>query len=209
MHVVGQALGWILAAMSSAVLLDIIVPILILGMAEFLSWLFTVRWKGGGLFIYGPLLAISCGIVAYSVFVPKDAPPTSRSHARDDRPSWEVWIEVPITILPPIVIFVVGAGEFLRYWSLAYGGFSPAAVTDYWSWSLYGLSWVLENGLANVGPIWGWSVSDIQPVTETTRTLVWGYNLLLEFLTMAAVARILHPLVNRRRPASKHRNRAV
>jgi hypothetical protein len=87
------------------------------------------------------------------------------------------------------IVFVVGSGEVLRYCSLVYGGFTSAAETGYWSGVLYGMSWVVDNGLANAGQIWDWSVSDIQPITGTTGTLVWGYNIVLAFFAIAAITR--------------------
>jgi hypothetical protein len=89
-----------------------------------------------------------------------------------------------------LAVFVVGSGEFLRYWSLSFGDFAPARETGYWSWALYGVSWVADNGLANIGQIWGWNISDIHPTTDTGRYLVSGYNVILELVALGVLGRI-------------------
>jgi hypothetical protein len=63
------------------------------------------------------------------------------------------------------------------------------------------VSWVLDNGLANAGQIWGWNVSDIHPITDTTRALVWGDNVILVFLALAAITQSVQILAESRRQA--------
>jgi hypothetical protein len=55
--------------------------------------------------------------------------------------------------------------------------------------------------LASAGQIWGWRLTDIQPITDTTRSLIWGYNLILEFLAFASISRAVQVLAEYRRQA--------
>jgi hypothetical protein len=104
-----------------------------------------------------------------------------------DFPGQLVLVEGALAFL---LVFIFVWGQFLRHWSLQFGGFSPNGGDDL-AWTLYTISWMLDNGLGNVGQIFGWSISSIHPVNDTARTLVWVYNLLLEFLAIAAVVKVV------------------
>jgi hypothetical protein len=84
------------------------------------------------------------------------------------------------------LLFVLLSGQFLRHWSTQFGGFSPNGG-DYLPWTLYAVSWLLDNGLANFGQIFGWDISPIHPVNDTARSLVWAYNIALEFFAVATL----------------------
>jgi hypothetical protein len=87
-----------------------------------------------------------------------------------------------------LLVFMFISGQFLRHWSLQFGGFAPQGG-DYLAWTLYAVSWLLDNGLGNFGQIFGWDISIIHPINDTTKSLVWIYNVALEFLAIATVVR--------------------
>jgi hypothetical protein len=89
-----------------------------------------------------------------------------------------------------LLMFTFLSGQFLRHWSLQLGGFSPVGG-DFLLWTLYALSWLLDNGLGNFGQIFGWDISSIQPINDTSKALVWVYNRALEFLAVASVVRVV------------------
>lgn len=87
-------------------------------------------------------------------------------------------------------VFVVAAGEAMKAWNLAFGGFASHDGSD-WNWIAYAFSWVADSGLAGFGQIFGWQVSDVQPITSAARTFVWIYNLLLDFVVIAGLVRVV------------------
>lgn len=93
---------------------------------------------------------------------------------------------------------VLGFGQLCRYWNLHFGGFVGHDAT-YWQWAPYGVSWVLDNGLANLGQIFGWNITDIQPVSFAARTITWIYNVGLDLFAVAVFLRYAPALVGRRR----------
>jgi hypothetical protein len=110
-----------------------------LGAAELLSWLLDSVWTGSALVIYGILLFSAYATFSYIV--------VTRSTQRLLHDFFNDHL-LPILVGPVgfFIIFIVGSGEFIRYWSLAYGGFTPAGETNYWPWALYSVSWALDNG---------------------------------------------------------------
>jgi hypothetical protein len=137
-----------------------------------------------GLPIYGLLLLFATGFFLIAYFLPM-----RRLIGIADPDVFLVLANMGI-LAGVLAMLVVGSGEFLRYWSLSFGDFAPARETGYWSWALYGVSWVADNGLANIGQIWGWNVSDIHPTTDTGRYLVSGYNVILEVVALGVLGRV-------------------
>lgn len=111
--------------------------------------------------------------------------------------------ELQYALIPAlnVVVFVFDFSEFARYWAIQFGGFA-AHSRDYWYWLRYGFSWLLDNGLANFGQIFGWNISDIHPITPVTRLLVWGYNISLEVLVVAVAISAIRIVVGNRMPSS-------
>jgi hypothetical protein len=89
-----------------------------------------------------------------------------------------------------LLVFIFVSGQFLRHWSLLFGGFSLQGG-DYLTWTLYAVSWLLDNGLGNFGQIYGWDISTIHPVNDMARSVIWIYNIALEFLAVAAVVKLV------------------
>ena len=98
-----------------------------------------------------------------------------------------------------LLLFIFLSGQFLRHWALQFGGFSAGG--DYLAWTLYTASWLLDNGLGNFGQIFSWDISSIHPTNDTARSLVWIYNLVLEFLAVAAVVKVFVMFMDQRRVA--------
>ena len=101
-----------------------------------------------------------------------------------------------------LLTFIFLSGQFLRHWSLQFGGFSPGSGGTL-AWTAYAISWMLDNGLGNFGQIFGWNISSIHPTNDTARTLLWVYNLLLEFLAIAAVVKVVGVLATYRRESRR------
>jgi hypothetical protein len=100
------------------------------------------------------------------------------------------------------LVFIFISGLFLRAWSLQFGGFSPHGG-DELAWTQYAVSWLLDNGLGNFGQIFGWDISPIHPINDTARSVVWIYNLGLEFLAVAAVVRAVGRVAQTRRQSPR------
>jgi hypothetical protein len=98
---------------------------------------------------------------------------------------WTMSLAFPLFYLS---VFIILSGEFMRQWSLQFGGFSSQGG-DYVDWASYSISWLLDNGLGNFGQIFGWDITTIQPINDTARSVVWSYNLVLEFLAITAVVK--------------------
>ena len=169
----------------------------------------NTAWPGSLLFIYG-FVAISCALVFAGIIF--TAGNISRDRAKGKRlmldPERDIAKEVEdfgrglssilgsgifITSFLAMTVgafgwFIVSYSEFLRYWYLQYGGF-VAHSDGYLYWLSYGVSWLLDNGLANFGQIYGLNISDVQATNLTTQTLVWIYNVILEVFAVAAVLR--------------------
>ena len=103
-----------------------------------------------------------------------------------------------IAIAVVVLCFVVGFSQLLRYWYLSYGGFY-ASGTDYFYWVRYGLSWILDNGLANCDQIYNWHITDAYPTNFVTRALVWAFNILLETLVIGALMQTIQLVMATRR----------
>jgi tetratricopeptide (TPR) repeat protein len=103
-------------------------------------------------------------------------------------------IALTINALAVCVIgFVVTFSEFFRFWNVQFGGFQADGL-NYWDWLRFGISWVLDNGLANFDQIFGVSVSDTHPTNLMTKSLVWGFNVMLEVIVIASVIRAFQGL---------------
>jgi hypothetical protein len=101
-----------------------------------------------------------------------------------------------------VVVFVVCFSEFCRYWSFQFGGFETHG-SGYWYWIMFGISWLLDNVLANFSQIFGFRFTDISPNNITTEGMLWGYNIALEFIVIAAIFRGASLYFQLRRPIQR------
>ncbi|HEV2239334.1 MAG TPA: hypothetical protein VGR57_21945 [Ktedonobacterales bacterium] len=99
-----------------------------------------------------------------------------------------------------LIYIALAFGPFCLYWNVRFGGFAGHAE-NYWGWTRFGLSWILDNGLANMGQIFGWNISDIQAIGFGARAITWCYNIALDFIVVASFFRYA-PRLLRRRQAS-------
>jgi len=94
------------------------------------------------------------------------------------------WAIAAFTLLG-VLAYVVAFSQFLRYWSLTFGGFQ-AHGDGYFYWLRYGASWLIGIGFFNVNDAFGWDISDIRPANLLTQGLVWFLNLILALTVLRA-----------------------
>ena len=124
---------------------------------------------------------------------------------RDPRQPEPIYTPSPIVVtLAALVGFVVFSGEFLRFWSLVYGGFSGQGRTisdlgggffDVLNWLLFVCSWAVDDILANPLQITGTHISTIQVISGDAQFWVWCYNPVLAFLILSTLWRAFRDFV--------------
>jgi hypothetical protein len=137
-----------------------------------------------GVFIYGAALLVCLALSALGL-VPTDSDNTTEGQITG------------AAITGACLFYIVLAfGPFCYYWNVRFGGFAGHAQ-NYWGWTRFGISWVLDNGLANMGQIFGWNISDIQTVGFGARVITWSYNIALDFIVIASFFRYVPRLLRR------------
>jgi hypothetical protein len=153
-------------------------PALLLGLSQVLANVFTAA----AVFIYAVPMLVSLWVMFWLAF---------------DRAAGESNIMGGAQLGGWLLLyFVFGFGQLCRYFNLSYGGFS-VHTSGYWTWSLYGVSWILDNFTANLGQIFGWNVTDIGATSFAARTLTWAFNICVDLFAVAAFLRYAPVLVGR------------
>jgi hypothetical protein len=160
------------------------------------AWLLSLQWPRSGLPLYACLIVLALILVLRSRWQAVESIPVESPAQRQ---VWSTLITGRI-VAPASVAFVICCGEFFRAWQNQFGGFAVPAGSGYWDWVRYSLSWVLDNTLANVGQIFGWTVTPIHPVSLAAQVLVFGYNLILEFFLLALFIRFVRTILQPTRP---------
>ncbi|GER92101.1 hypothetical protein KDW_62630 [Dictyobacter vulcani] len=90
-----------------------------------------------------------------------------------------------ITLLG-VIVTLVSFSQVCRHVALEFGGFT-ARQYGYWHWLRFGLAHMLDSALFNMPSNYDWSISEIEPTTFWTRSLVFLFDLCTQVFIVAVV----------------------
>ncbi|GCE28270.1 hypothetical protein KDA_37540 [Dictyobacter alpinus] len=85
-----------------------------------------------------------------------------------------------------VIVTLVSFSQVCRHVAIEFGGFA-AHQNGYWHWLRFGLAHMLDSSLFNMPSSYDWSISEIEPTTVWTRTLVFLFDLCTQVFIVAVV----------------------
>ena len=83
------------------------------------------------------------------------------------------------------IALLVAFSQISKFLYMAYGG--SANNTGYWHWLRYGFANLFEGAFFDIPSVYNWKVSEIQPTSFWSQTLVFIFRTALEFLVVANI----------------------
>ncbi len=96
-------------------------------------------------------------------------------------------MEFAFTLVGAIAV-LVSFSQLARHLTILQGGFAFDEL-GYWHWLRFGLSNLLEAALFDTPAIYEWNLSEIRPISNWSRTLVFLFRTTIELVVVAAVLR--------------------
>lgn len=156
------------------------VVFLLLGAVELLSLL----WPLLGIILYGTTLIFFIAIVIVGYLGISKA-----SEANNEETNIAASLAASIGM-------ILAFSQLCRYSFLIWGGFD-ATSSNYWYWLRFGVANFLEASLFDIPNIYKWNITNIQASTSWSRSYLFVFRTVLEFIVVASILTYTKEMRNR------------
>lgn len=137
-------------------------------------------WRPIAIVLYVILLLLGIFLIAVALIAIADTPSDTGSKYGTEG-------EFALTLLGAIAV-LVAFSQVSRHLYLLVGGFF-ADQAGYWHWLRFGFSNLLESILFDIPAIYDWHISEIRAINTWSRSVVFIFRTIIEFLVVAGILR--------------------